>query len=120
MAFQGRLSLASPRETAGTRGSRPGGPVPSGAVRRLPVDPRQRPSVVREVGRVHDLDASVLLAVERSEEHTSELQSHSDLVCRLLLEKKKQITARWSGVPLAPTFASKRPDQITEKTRGST
>src|SRR5438034_1438352 len=28
----------------------------------------------------------------RSEEHTSELQSHSDLVCRLLLEKKKQKT----------------------------
>src|SRR5260221_8598237 len=28
-------------------------------------------------------------AVARSEEHTSELQSHSDLVCRLLLEKKK-------------------------------
>src|SRR5947207_6985529 len=27
----------------------------------------------------------------RSEEHTSELQSHSDLVCRLLLEKKKEI-----------------------------
>src|SRR5438034_7117663 len=26
----------------------------------------------------------------RSEEHTSELQSHSDLVCRLLLEKKKK------------------------------
>src|SRR5260221_3017169 len=33
----------------------------------------------------------------RSEEHTSELQSHSDLVCRLLLEKKKtteSLTAR--------------------------
>src|SRR5438034_8513981 len=28
--------------------------------------------------------------LERSEEHTSELQSHSDLVCRLLLEKKKK------------------------------
>src|SRR5215204_6910668 len=27
----------------------------------------------------------------RSEEHTSELQSHSDVVCRLLLEKKKNI-----------------------------
>src|SRR5437588_3923258 len=27
----------------------------------------------------------------RSEEHTSELQSHSDLVCRLLLEKKKKM-----------------------------
>src|SRR5438132_5394154 len=29
------------------------------------------------------------IARVRSEEHTSELQSHSDLVCRLLLEKKK-------------------------------
>src|SRR5436190_7160796 len=29
-------------------------------------------------------------AIARSEEHTSELQSHSDLVCRLLLEKKKK------------------------------
>src|SRR2546427_6834020 len=29
---------------------------------------------------------------ERSEEHTSELQSQSNLVCRLLLEKKKKIT----------------------------
>src|SRR5260221_7420115 len=28
--------------------------------------------------------------MDRSEEHTSELQSHSDLVCRLLLEKKKK------------------------------
>src|SRR5438034_1552872 len=28
---------------------------------------------------------------QRSEEHTSELQSHSDLVCRLLLEKKRRI-----------------------------
>src|SRR5437773_6925009 len=27
---------------------------------------------------------------QRSEEHTSELQSHHDLVCRLLLEKKKE------------------------------
>src|SRR5437667_2543232 len=30
--------------------------------------------------------------MERSEEHTSELQSHHDLVCRLLLEKKKKKT----------------------------
>src|SRR5437773_12526955 len=30
------------------------------------------------------------LALFRSEEHTSELQSHHDLVCRLLLEKKKK------------------------------
>src|SRR5438034_4561009 len=33
----------------------------------------------------------------RSEEHTSELQSHSDLVCRLLPEKKKEHTFHTSG-----------------------
>src|SRR5436190_24138206 len=33
-------------------------------------------------------DTSIACPI-RSEEHTSELQSHSDLVCRLLLEKKK-------------------------------
>src|SRR5260221_5636247 len=32
-----------------------------------------------------------MASAARSEEHTSELQSHSDLVCRLLLEKKKKI-----------------------------
>src|SRR5438034_5820627 len=31
-----------------------------------------------------------IFGLDRSEEHTSELQSHSDLVCRLLLEKKKK------------------------------
>src|SRR2546430_9869643 len=34
--------------------------------------------------------AGALVIEERSEEHTSELQSQSNLVCRLLLEKKKQ------------------------------
>src|SRR2546428_6669971 len=34
-------------------------------------------------------------AAQRSEEHTSELQSRSDLVCRLLLEKKKKTTYRY-------------------------
>src|SRR5438034_8817072 len=32
--------------------------------------------------------------ITRSEEHTSELQSHSDIVCRLLLEKKKKSKIR--------------------------
>src|SRR5947207_11429770 len=41
--------------------------------------------------------------LERSEEHTSELQSHSDLVCRLLLEKKKTRTT--------PTSPQLRPSQ---------
>src|SRR5258707_5869207 len=35
------------------------------------------------------------VAPERSEEHTSELQSRQYLVCRLLLEKKKKIIARY-------------------------
>src|SRR5260221_928616 len=36
--------------------------------------------------------ATLRALAPRSEEHTSELQSHSDLVCRLLLEKKKKNT----------------------------
>src|SRR5260221_2111060 len=40
----------------------------------------------------------------RSEEHTSELQSHSDLVCRLLLEKKKNYVStfftEWAAVSI--------------------
>src|SRR5438132_14382771 len=47
-----------------------------------------------EVGLVERAKESAVAlkdrALERSEEHTSELQSHSDLVCRLLLEKKKR------------------------------
>src|SRR5438034_4568808 len=34
-------------------------------------------------------DMTKMVSKHRSEEHTSDLQSHSDLVCRLLLEKKK-------------------------------
>src|SRR5437773_5743184 len=43
-------------------------------------------------GRAHILVTAKLIAQgwRRSEEHTSELQSHHDLVCRLLLEKKKK------------------------------
>src|SRR5438034_6321828 len=36
----------------------------------------------------------VAVPQDRSEEHTSELQSHSDLVCRLLLEKKNNTETR--------------------------
>src|SRR5260221_9713261 len=43
-------------------------------------------------GRPPVLADEPLWKSSRSEEHTSELQSHSDLVCRLLLEKKKNIT----------------------------
>src|SRR5947207_11767618 len=44
--------------------------------------------MISEAGGV--AEPSGQLVAQRSEEHTSELQSHSDLVCRLLLEKKKK------------------------------
>src|SRR5690606_40616992 len=43
----------------------------------------------RETMKLLMLLAGLLLSVPRSEEHTSELQSRENLVCRLLLEKKK-------------------------------
>src|SRR5260221_6835409 len=42
----------------------------------------------------------------RSEEHTSELQSHSDLVCRLLLEKKTNTCAARPGLLRASTIST--------------
>src|SRR5438132_5939720 len=42
------------------------------------------------ISRLGLADKVASLVTIRSEEHTSELQSHSDLVCRPLLEKKKQ------------------------------
>src|SRR5437667_4092889 len=41
---------------------------------------------------------------DRSEEHTSELQSHHDLVCRLLLEKKKKPSRRQRKVRRGSSF----------------
>src|SRR5215204_7500226 len=49
---------------------------------------RPRP-VLRSTVPPRGASWSVLRRWSRSEEHTSELQSHSDLVCRLLLETKK-------------------------------
>src|SRR2546430_9223016 len=47
---------------------------------------------LRRAAALHDaahVEVRGLLRVPRSEEHTSELQSQSNIVCRLLLEKKK-------------------------------
>src|SRR3712207_8106506 len=56
------------------------------------VEPRQ---VRRQGGEVGHLEGDATL--ERSEEHTSELQSRQYLVCRLLLEKKKNNTHSLRG-----------------------
>src|SRR2546430_13208802 len=49
---------------------------------------RRRPSHARKRA-AWNLHSRIFEKVSRSEEHTSELQSQSNLVCRLLLEKKK-------------------------------
>src|SRR2546430_7120595 len=54
---------------------------------------RPRPEARARGGRLGQfVEGSSRNATNRSEEHTSELQSQSNLVCRLLLEKKKNIT----------------------------
>src|SRR5699024_11921729 len=50
------------------------------------INNRQFPQKAQE-----ELEYVLGMLMERSEEHTSELQSRFDLVCRLLLEKKKEI-----------------------------
>src|SRR5438034_3330778 len=59
--------------------------VPARARQCTPRDPLSPKKYAEAI--VHDNTAG---PQDRSEEHTSELQSHSDLVCRLLLEKKKK------------------------------
>src|SRR5438034_11251001 len=58
------------------------------------VTPCVLPLVPGYLSAVSAVDPSRL----RSEEHTSELQSHSDLVCRLLLEKKKALAPQNSSL----------------------
>src|SRR2546421_3898113 len=73
-------------------------------VRTGPVTSPTRPATRRTV-RVSCGNSGISCAVTclRSEEHTSELQSRSDLVCRLLLEKKKTYQACTSSAE-APSF----------------
>src|SRR2546427_9318304 len=59
-----------------------------------PVPPEQQP--LAQMNQV---------SPDRSEEHTSELQSQSNLVCRLLLEKKKKTREQrnlWTPLPTRP------------------
>src|SRR5256886_13685536 len=54
-----------------------------------PVQPEHNDSQAQPKSENHFTFVGLKLTVARSEEHTSELQSQSNLVCRLLLEKKK-------------------------------
>src|SRR5690242_21526512 len=75
-----------------------GGLSPLRLIAKLLDEPAERHAAVdfvlpRELGDVQHVGERLLprrAEHERSEEHTSELQSHVNLVCRLLLEKKKK------------------------------
>src|SRR5260370_22256693 len=55
-----------------------------------PTSPSRLPARILSIARSRDSRVtSSSFCTSRSEEHTSELQSHLNLVCRLLLEKKK-------------------------------
>src|SRR5260370_5906181 len=58
----------------------------------------------------HDVHRTILY---RSEEHTSELQSHLNLVCRLLLEKKKNTNQLQSHLNLVWRLLSEKEKQVS-------
>src|SRR2546427_1988766 len=74
-------------------------------------------NVFREMGepkdRRHRADGVQAAQHNRSEEHTSELQSQSNLVCRLLLEKKKKTC---NSLALTPSEHSMIPPLTPTKT----
>src|SRR5690606_40779089 len=76
--IDGRVSIAFPDDAGASRVF----PVGKGNV--------YRPVVIQQTAASN----SPVVRVERSEEHTSELQSRENLVCRLLLVKKKNIICR--------------------------
>src|SRR5699024_12116605 len=84
------ISVPRPSHDGTTRGRRCAGPrfrarSAASAPPRLPRDPNTRAPAARRWSALGTEDLRI-----RSEEHTSELQSRFDLVCRLLLEKKKK------------------------------
>src|SRR5204862_3758561 len=83
---------------------------PSRRGMRRSADALKKPTYVEdkdsgELRRPHHIDLKTgmyrgrqVLKVKRSEEHTSELQSRREIVCRLLLEKKKKTNKKRGGV----------------------
>src|SRR5699024_12822594 len=76
------------RSRAGPPGAAPLGPTPGPTPGWTLLGPSLRPEQDRKARRTKRLSRFGKFVLRRSEEHTSELQSRFDLVCRLLLEKK--------------------------------
>src|SRR5438132_9472131 len=80
--------------------------------------PKMKPAIasrIERVVKVHRL-REVTAQIGRSEEHTSELQSHSDLVCRLLLEKKKKKKKKQIRTDKRKNNHNNNLNSITERT----
>src|SRR5690242_21188385 len=73
--------------------------------RELPVGQEARRLDPSDVLLEDDGERGRLRHGPRSEEHTSELQSHVNLVCRLLLEKKKKRTPTYHGSTIAIAYS---------------
>src|SRR5437660_9567624 len=74
----------------------------------------------REAREQHVERSGVVIDDERSEEHTSELQSRGHLVCRLLLEKKKNNTRKQQNrkcdVHTSEVCSHQQPDSTLQHT----
>src|SRR5260370_14946465 len=69
----------------------------------------------RSPGRLVEKEPIARSTARRSEEHTSELQSHLNLVCRLLLEKKKpKRDAKTTRATTCPEFRQQPPTNTTQ------
>src|SRR5438034_6455673 len=99
-ATRGRKPFPPGRYPVVIIGSGPGGLQTSYALRRLRVEHAVLSADAGPGGMFlrFPLFQRLISWSKRSEEHTSELQSHSDLVCRLLLEKKKRSVTYMSSL----------------------
>src|SRR2546430_10424691 len=73
-----------------------------------------KPSALATAFFASGFDALMETNWSRSEEHTSELQSQSNLVCRLLLEQKKET----AGILQRPAYHKRKPQRSDEHESG--
>src|SRR5260370_16501644 len=69
------------------------------------------PDGIQERNARRSPEAAIAASGDRSEEHTSELQSHLNLVCRLLLEKKKNESP---NLPAPPFLTSSNSSPLSD------
>src|SRR5207237_5732647 len=83
------LPISSPAQLEGVRKIRQSADASFAKARAQLANVSDSEEIMRSLEQASSKLSEILSKVDRSEEHTSELQSHLNLVCRLLLEKKK-------------------------------